>query len=140
MDRRKFIQLGAAGGVAAIALPQIAQANAHGHQTQVPAGGMFYTSAQPGRWNKKVKPHLPIIEIAENRIQVTTNHPMAAHGHYITKHVLLDKDFKYLTEKVFDPNSDKKAISAFNMKRYKGTLYVVSHCNLHDSWLNDITI
>ncbi len=140
MNRRDFLHLCTVAGVAAIALPRFALAGASSAAPPAQAGEMFYTAASPGRWAKKVKPHMPVIELENNRVQVITNHPMKAHGHYITKHVLLDSNFKFLAEKVFDPTKDAKAISAFTLNNYNGKLYVVSHCNLHDSWLGSVVV
>lgn len=141
MNRRKFLELGVAGGVAALTLPTLARAGSnHARKTLIPAGGIYYTAATPGRWSSKAKPHLPIIEKSGQEIQVVTPHAMKAHAHYITKHVLLDEHFTFIAERVFDPVKDMQALSKFELKGYSGTLYVVSHCNLHDSWLNSITI
>jgi len=141
MDRRNFVRLGVAGGVAALFGPAAANAmdKPSGLNTNM-AGGIYYTAANPGRWNKKVGGHLPLIEKGDGKIQVVTGHTMTAHAHYITKHMLLDSNFNFLTEVLFDPIKHKAPKSVFNTSKYNGTLYVVSHCNKHDSWVNSIVV
>ncbi|MDJ0705058.1 MAG: desulfoferrodoxin family protein [Leptolyngbyaceae cyanobacterium MO_188.B28] len=109
------------------------------------AGGLYYTQDAPGRWSEKVGGHLPKIESQkvsdkETRIQVITTHPMNEYDHYIVKHQLLDSNFQFLMEKVFNPAQDKDPISEFILPSYKGPLYALSYCNLHDVWLSAIEV
>ncbi|VAW98507.1 hypothetical protein MNBD_GAMMA21-2200 [hydrothermal vent metagenome] len=141
MDRRNFIHLAAAGGVAALFAPAVAVAgNAATALNTRMAGGVYYTAANPGRWSKKVSGHLPMIEKGDGKIQVVTGHAMTAHSHYITKHMLLDNNFNFLTEIMFDPIKQKAPQSEFDISKYNGTIYVVSHCNKHDAWVNSVTL
>ncbi len=141
MDRRNFFRLGVAGGIATLFAPAAAiAAKAPAALSTNMAGGIFYTAANPGRWGKKIKGHLPVIEKGDGQIQVVTGHAMTAHAHYITKHMLLDSDFKFLTELMFDPTKDKAPKSIFDTRKYSGTIYVVSHCNKHDAWVNSVTL
>ncbi len=141
MDRRNFVRLGVAGGVAALFAPAVATAGKSSSAlSSKMAGGIYYTEANPGRWGKKISGHLPMIEKGSGKIQVVTGHEMNPHAHYITKHMLLDSDFKFLTEVMFDPTKDKAPKSEFDTSKYNGTLYVVSHCNKHDAWINSITL
>ena len=142
MDRRNFVRLGVAGGVAALFAPaaSIAGSKSSAGLDSNMAGGLYYTAANPGRWSKKVSGHLPMIEKGDGQIQVVTGHVMTPHAHYITKHVLLDSNFKYLTEVLFDPTKHKAPKSVFKTSQYNGTVYVVSHCNKHDSWINSVTL
>lgn len=140
MDRRHFIRLGVVGGVAALTTPAIVTAKGSTPLNSAMAGGLFYTQANPGRWSKKAAGHLPMIEKGAGQIQVVTGHEMNPYKHYITKHVLLDKDFRFMSEVVFDPAKDKAARSTFDIKGYSGPLYVLSNCNKHDTWVNTITI
>lgn len=141
MERRNFIGLSIAGVGASLVSPKIAVA---GNDEQAMAGGVFYTKQNPGRWSKKVAGHLPAIEInqvdGKVRIQVSTAHGMDGYQHYIVKHVLLDQDYNFLNERMFDPMKDKTAISTFTLDNYKGPLYVLSMCNKHDVWLNGVEI
>jgi len=131
MDRRNFIRLATAGSAAGIIAPTAVLASAPSM-----AGGVYYTAEAPGRWNRKVKGHLPVIEVAGKQIQVTTPHGMHGYDHYIVKHVILDKNFSYMDEYVFDPEDDKKPVSSFDLGSYSGLIHVLSNCNLHDTWLN----
>ena len=139
MDRRNFIRLAATGSAAGIIAPATVLANP-ALPSGAMAGGVYYTKEAPGRWDKKIVGHLPNIELSKGpqgtMVQVVTPHGMHGHGHYIVKHVVLDQDFNYLTEKVFDPNTDKKEVSEFALGQYSGQVNVLSVCNLHDTWLN----
>lgn len=141
MDRRSFIRLTAAGGGAGIIAPQLVLA-----ELPLPsmAGGVYYTKDAPGRWSGKAQGHLPVIETEKKEaglaIRVTTPHEMRGCEHYIVKHVLLDGKFGFLQERLFKPDVDKAPISTFELKDYKGPLYALSMCNLHDVWLNVVEL
>lgn len=140
MDRRNFIRLATAGSAAGLIAPgALLAATGHGM-----AGGVYYTSEAPGRWAKKVSPHLPRIEVARDgavrSIQVVTAHEMKAHAHYIVKHMLLDRNYRFLDEHLFDPIEDKTAVSEFQLGEYSGPIHVLSVCNKHDTWLNRIEV
>ena len=141
MDRRHFIRFGLAGVGAGIIAPQITLAAAA--QANV-AGGIYYTKDAPGRWSKKVSGHLPHLQVqkvgADSVIEVVTGHEMKGYEHYIIKHIILDKDFKFIAEQMFDPNKDKQALSKFTVNGYSGPLHALSVCNKHDTWLNTIEI
>lgn len=145
MNRRNFIQLGTSAGVAALLLPNLGHAGSKpdSHAKSM-AGGVYYTKSHPGHWSKKIAPHLPIIEKENDggklKIRVVTSHPMKAHEHYITKHILLDHDFNFITEFLFDPLKHSAAISNFTLENYQGPLYALSHCNQHDTWLNSVDV
>ena len=141
MDRRRFIQVGLVGASGVLVLPKMVFA-------QIPdtpmAGGVYYTEKAPGRWSKKVALHLPELSIGKGKdalsVQVMTHHPMDGWEHYIVKHVLLDKDFRFLDENMFDPTKDKAPTSTFQLASYSGALYALSVCNKHDTWLNMIEV
>ncbi len=139
MDRRQFIRMGMTGVGAGIVAPQLVLASASASQA-TPAGGIYFTKDAPGRWSKKISGHLPHIEIQKVDtnavIEVTTGHEMKGFEHYIVKHVLLDKDFQFLKEHMFNPNKDLQAISKFTLNNYNGPIHVLSVCNKHDTWLN----
>jgi superoxide reductase len=143
MDRRLFIQgIGAVGVIAptfALAAPtdKICYSDL--------AGGLFYTEQAPGRWGEKAAKHSPKIEVkvadkGQSKLRVVTDHEMRDYEHYIVKHILLDKNFKFIDEYFFNPMVEKKAVSEFEISNYSGTLYVLSVCNKHDTWLNRIEI
>ncbi|MCF6252999.1 MAG: hypothetical protein L3J75_17295 [Methylococcaceae bacterium] len=141
MERRDFIGLSVAGVGASLLSSKLVAAET-GQQSM--AGGVYYTKENPGRWSKKIAGHLPNIEIQRNggkiTVQVVTAHGMDSYKHYIVKHVLLDQDYNYLDEKMFDPMKDEAPISSFELKNYKGTVYALSMCNKHDVWMNEAKI
>jgi len=108
------------------------------------AGGVFYTKDAPGRWSKKVSGHLPIIKISKGQdgtaAQVVTPHEMKGYDHYIVKHMLLDHNYQFIAETMFNPMEDKAPISNYQLGDYQGALYALSVCNQHDSWLNVVEV
>ncbi|MBQ0721514.1 MAG: hypothetical protein KBT88_01205 [Gammaproteobacteria bacterium] len=139
MDRRNFIRLAFGGAVAGIVAPQLALASA---PVKAPgmAGGLYFTKDAPGRWSKKVGGHLPNIEVATAEsgavLKIVTAHSMDSYVHYIVKHIVLDKDFNFIAEHMFDPSKDNAAISEIAVGGYRGVVNVLSVCNKHDTWLN----
>ncbi len=101
MDRRNFIRFTAYGAGAAIIAPKLLIAG----QSTTMAGGLYYTKDAPGRWRKKAAGHLPNIEMdkktGSTTVRVSTLHEMKGYEHYIIKHILLDKNFKFVAEKRF---------------------------------------
>jgi superoxide reductase len=137
MDRRHFIRLGFAGIGTTMVAPRIVLASA----AESPmAGGVYYTEDAPGRWSKKVLSHLPNIEIEKQpeaaTVRVLTRHTMEEYDHYIVKHIVLDKDFGFIAENMFNPLQDKEPLSEFSLGAYRGRIHVLSVCNQHDTWLN----
>jgi superoxide reductase len=140
MERRDFICLSLAGFGAAMVAPTIALANSEKQRNGV--SDIYYTKEDPGRWSAKVATHLPSIDIEKSGektvVKIVTPHEMNGYEHYIVKHVLLDSNHKFLEEHLFDPIKDKSAISTFTLQNYSGKLYVLSMCNKHDLWLNEV--
>jgi len=138
MERRDFIRLSVAG--VGIVAPSIAIA-----ETAKPVtADVFYTKDAPGRWSGKVATHLPTIEIGKEggkvTVKIVTAHEMKGYEHYIVKHVLLDKNYKFIDERMFNPMEDKAALSNFTLEGYSGTVYALSMCNKHDLWLNSAEV
>lgn len=145
MKRREFIVLSAIGTATGIVAPKdVLGGIAACPDSNKMAGGVYYTKDAPGRWSNKVKGHSPNIDIAKNdgttSIKVVTNHEMAGYMHYITKHIVLDGDFKFLTEKLFDPMQNKLPVSEHKLGNYSGRIHVLSVCNTHDTWLNLVDV
>jgi superoxide reductase len=142
MKRRDFINLGMTGLGTTLITPTLALAK--NVSTPCPMGEIYYTKESPGRWKDKVSGHLPSIGIEKSGnkivIKVVTSHEMKGFEHYIVKHVLLDKNYKFIDEHLFNPDKDKAAISTFTLDNYSGTLHVLSMCNKHDLWLNSATV
>ena len=103
------------------------------------AGSFYYTKNKPGNKESVVQSHAPLLEINENILSVSTPHEMKGYDHYIIKHIVLDKRFNIISEKIFDP-SKEIPISKHNIIGYKDKLYVLSICNNHDTWVDIIKI
>ncbi|WP_126456794.1 desulfoferrodoxin family protein [Sulfuriflexus mobilis] len=142
MDRRSFIRIGMAGAATGIIAPEIVLAGSQGKNISSSdmAGGLFYTKESPGRWAKKAGSHSPILEKTDAGVRIVTGHPMKSNDHWIIKHVLLDSDFKFIAENIFDPNKDKAAISNFALSGQTSVVYGLSVCNLHDTWLTVLEV
>lgn len=141
MDRRDFMCLSALGAASGLLLSSEVVAEVVSASV---AGSVYFTKDAPGRWKGKEAGHLPTFEIANANgsviVAVMTPHEMKGYDHYIVKHVLLDKNFQFLDEHLFDPTKDKVALSTFTLKQYTGKLYALSMCNKHDVWLNAATV
>lgn len=141
MDRRNFMHLSAAGLAASVITPSVSLAeSAAAH----PTADLYYTKDSTGRWSGKAATHLPNVEIgkADGKItvKVVTSHEMKGYEHYIVKHVLLDKNYKFIAEHMFNPMEDKIPVSTFTLDNYSGVLYALSLCNKHDLWLNTVEV
>nr|VFJ57387.1 MAG: superoxide reductase [Candidatus Kentron sp. DK] len=142
MQRRDLIKLTfatAAATTAGTLLPAISSASPT-VAANLLAGSVFYTKDAQGRWEGKAASHAPEIKIEKNAeaisVTVATGHEMKGFEHYIIKHILLDKDYAFIGEKMFDPSKDVQAISKFSLdKDYSGPIYALSVCNKHDTWL-----
>jgi superoxide reductase len=144
MERRDFIRWGMTGFGAALVSPTLALAKNVKPAAAAPISDIYYTKESPGRWKDKVAAHLPSIGIEKTdkkiTIKVVTSHEMKGYEHYIVKHVLLDQDYKFLEEHLFNPEKDKAAISTFKLDNYSGAIYALSLCNKHDLWLNSANV
>lgn len=141
MQRRNFLLGSAAVATTSLLLPLGQQAVA----APSPAGGLYYTADQPGRWAAKVESHLPQITAestasGERKISVVTDHGQHGYKHYIVKHQLLDSDYRFIAETLFDPTQDEAMSHYLLPANYRGRLYALSLCNKHDLWLNMIEI
>lgn len=146
MDKRSFIRFGLAGSAAGIIVPQMVFAAAMdtGLESKF-AGGIYYTSEKFGRWNKALADHhLPALEKKMSgsaaQLHVATNHPMNEYNHYIVKHLLLNSDFHFMQEHPYNPMKVKKPVSTFDIGSYRGPVYVMTMCNVHDVWMNMIEV
>ena len=141
MERRDFIRLSLTGVGAGIIAPQ---ALAGAEQQATISSDIYYTKTSPGRWSGKVATHLPTLEVTKEAgktiVKVVTAHEMKGYEHYIVKHVLLDKDYKFLDEHLFNPLEDKVPLSTFTLENYSGDIHALSLCNKHDLWLNTANV
>jgi superoxide reductase len=138
MERRDFIRLSVASAGASLVVPALTLAA--GDKSATTSRDIYYTKDAPGRWAGKVATHLPVIEISKadeiTTVKITTPHEIKGYEHYIVKHVLLDKNYKFIEEHLFDPTKENQAVSTFTLKNYSGAVYALSLCNKHDLWLN----
>ncbi|PPK78079.1 superoxide reductase [Methylobacter tundripaludum] len=138
MERRDFIRLSVASAGASLIAPALTMAA--GDEQATASRDIYYTKEAPGRWAGKVATHLPTIEITKaediTTVKIVTPHEIKGYEHYIVKHVLLDKNYKFIDEHLFDPTKDSAAVSTFTLKNYSGAVYALSLCNKHDLWLN----
>lgn len=150
MNRRSFVRLGIAGAASSVFIPQMVFGKSFDDEeisqaletinSPIMAGGLYYTKDSPGRWEKKAGSHSPILNKSYSGITVLTAHPMKEGDHWIIKHILLDSDFKFIDENIFDPAKDKAAKSEFKLTGQKDVVYALSVCNKHDTWVNVIEI
>ena len=141
MDRRNFLGLSIVGMSGSLLTSHAAVAKSEGGGL---AGGIFYTEKNPGRWADKAGLHLPQLKVKEEKegtkLTIITPHEVVGYEHYIVKHILLDNKFQFMSEKVFNPEQEPMPVSNHQLGKYKGPLYVLSVCNLHDTWMNSIVI
>lgn len=153
MDRREFIALSTVG----VSAPLVSATNvfaatdtksrvekAKEYEASSMAGGVYYTADNPGRWEKKAAGHVPQVTINRGEkgtvLTVTTPHEMKSFDHYIVKHIVLDKDFNFMSEKMFNPAQEPMPVSNHVVGDYKGEVYVISVCNEHDSWMKSASV
>lgn len=146
MDKRSFIRLGLLGSAAGVVLPKnvFAAAMDMGLKSKL-AGGVYYTEEAYGRWNKGVATHhLAHLEKQMSggyaKVHAQTAHPMVGYEHYIVKHELLSSDFHFMQEHKYNPMKDKKPVATFDVGTYRGVVYVMTICNVHDVWVNMIEV
>jgi superoxide reductase len=140
MDRRNFFKFASAGTVATVLTPSLAQAA----EAAGMAGGVYYTKESPGRWGQKVATHSPLVEVTKDAqgvvLNVATSHEMKGYEHYIVKHVVLDSQYRFIAEHMFDPMKESAPLSTFKLGAYQGTAHVLSMCNKHDVWLVSVSV
>jgi len=142
MDRRSFIRIGMVGAATSIIAPKIVLAGSLGNKisNNNMAGGLYYTKDSPGRWKKKAGSHSPILSRTDRGVQVVTGHPMKPNQHWIVKHVLLDENFNFIEQNLFNPINDKAAVTEFSLNGQSNAVYALSVCNLHDTWLSVLEV
>lgn len=140
MERRTLLTLGAASATGGFFVPGLASAGEATDPFKSPlAGSLYYTKERPGRWAGKQGGHVPTIERSGRKIEVSTGHEMDAFNHYIIKHVILDENFNFVEEKMFDPRKDSP-VSEHDVSGLREMVYAMSLCNKHDAWLNVIAL
>lgn len=142
MDKRSFMRIALAGGAGSLFIPRmvLAERMPAALKTRL-SGGVYHDKVDFGRWNAKLAElHLARSEkeMSGNsaRLHVESHHPMNAYEHYIVKHELLDGNFKFLQEHRYDPKVDKTPAATFDLGSYRGRVYVMTFCNVHDLWID----
>ena len=100
--------------------------------------GIIYTKDNPGKWEAKVKSHLPIVTVDGSQVKIETKHGMST-KHYIVRHTIVSEHGEVLGEKTFYPTDDN-AVSVFNIKGEHSVLYATSFCNKHDFWVAEFSV
>lgn len=142
MKRRALLEL-CAGAAVARSVPAAAE-------TAVLIGGpmagsVYFTRDAPGLWFSEIDRHLPEIKTESApggslSVTVSTPHPTEGCRHYILKHKLLDARFRLLSQKTFDPNGGAPVSRHVLPAGYRGPIYAVSVCSLHDLWIEGVMI
>jgi superoxide reductase len=133
MERRAFLSSALTGAAGLALAPHIANATDKSDLTNV-----IFTETDPGHWKGKEKLHVPLVEIKDGQLTVTTPHPMSE-AHFIVSHSVVLENGDFLGRQTFtwkDAPISKHALPA----GYKGKIIVTSTCNQHDWWVKNITI
>ena len=142
MKRRSMLALGVLAAVTRV-LPVAAQSVVMIGGPM--AGSVFFTRDDPGLWASEIDRHLPEIKTeaapgSTTSVSIRTPHPMDGFKHYILKHKLLDGHFRLLSQKTFNPERDQPFSRHVLPAGYRGPVYAVSICNLHDTWIEGVMI
>lgn len=135
MNSRRFflkttLLTGAATAFANIPIVQAASGN---HPK-----GIIYTPQNPGKWEKKIGSHAPVVKIKDGKVTIITNHGMSD-NHYIVRHTLVTQEGEIIGEKTFSPD-DEEAVSHFDLPQKQTKLIATSFCNKHDLWITEFFV
>jgi len=131
MQRRNLAGRALAGAAIAAALPLTARAAPR-------AENIVFTAADPGHWAGVEKLHVPVLTVDGSTLTVKTPHPMTA-PHFIVSHTVVLAGGKFLDRKTFT-YTDEPVSTHTLPAGYKGKVTVTSTCNLHDFWVETITV
>jgi superoxide reductase len=133
MQRRNFGARALGAGALLASLPLAARAAKSGRWTNI-----IFTKDNPGHWSAMESLHVPELTLTGQTLTVHTPHPMSAE-HYIVSHTVVLADGKFLDRKTFTP-TDQPVSTHTLPDGYKGEVLVTSTCNLHDFWLERLTV
>jgi superoxide reductase len=137
MERRHFVRNGLAAAASAAAAVSLVPASAQAAQ-DMGLTNIVFTEDDPGHFAKVAKLHVPMVEVSNGMLKVTTPHPMSE-AHYIVSHTVVLEGGKFLGRKTF--NWHDKPVSQHQLPAgYKGKVMVTSTCNLHDWWLKELEV
>lgn len=63
----------------------------------------------------------------------------AAANRQAVRHTVLDANVQYVSESMFDPTKGAR-VSSHAISKLGGTVCVTRMCNIHDVWLNTLTL
>ncbi len=133
MERRAFLSSALASAAGIAITPRMAHA-----AEQSELENIIFTDSDPGHWKGKETTHVPVVEIKDGLMTVTTPHPMSE-AHFIVSHSVVLAGGKLLGRKTFtwkDSPVSKHTLPA----GYKGKVIVTSTCNQHDWWVRKLSV
>jgi superoxide reductase len=134
MDRRTFI-LNSTLAAAATTLSKTALADS---ELALPPENLIFTDKNGGKWQSKIRLHVPMIEVTNNNVKIRTEHGQSER-HYIVRHTLLLDDGTVVGATTFSFND--APMSDYTLPAgYKGKIFATSFCNKHDLWLAQATV
>lgn len=133
MLRRIFGARALAGATLAAALPLAAKAAAGSHWKN-----SVFTKTDPGHWAAMESLHVPVLSLAGQTLTVRTPHPMTP-AHYIVSHTVVLAGGVFLDRMTFSP-ADQPVSTHTLPAGYHGDVMVTSTCNLHDFWLERLSV
>ena len=133
MQRRYFGARALAGGALLATLPLAAKAESGAHWQN-----LVFTKSDPGHWSAMESLHVPVLTVTGQTLTVRTPHPMSP-THYIVSHTVVLEGGVFLDRKTFTP-ADEPFSTHTVPAGYQGDVLVTSTCNLHDFWLEKLTV
>ena len=136
MQRRNFGAQAVAGAALVASLPLAAQGQAGWRQAGL--RNVVFTKTDTGHWRGVESLHVPVLSVSGQTLTVRTPHPMSA-AHYIVSHTVVLAGGMFLDRTTFTP-ADQPVSTHTLPAGYKGEVIVTSTCNLHDFWLERLSI
>jgi superoxide reductase len=133
MQRRSFGARALAGGALVAALPLAAKAASGQHWKN-----LVFTKSDPGHWSAMESLHVPVLTTSGQTLTVHTPHPMSP-AHYIVSHTVVLEGGVFLDRKTFTP-ADEPTSTHTLPAGYHGDVMVTSTCNLHDFWVETLSV
>ena len=65
---------------------------------------------------------------------------MTGYKHYIVKHMVLDENFQAMSARRSSILGVDKPVSEYDISGLRRTLFAVSLCNLHDTWVSELKL
>jgi superoxide reductase len=133
MKRRDLVITAVTGTAATVTLPRRAEAAAPDGWTNV-----IFTENNLGHWKGMQERHVPVVQVNGDKISIRTPHPMSE-AHYIVSHSVVLADGTFIDRKTFSWKD--QPVSEHSLPAgYKGSVTVTSTCNVHDLWIEIVTI